>query len=189
MRDLIVTENITVDGVIDAEGNWFGVASSEHPSDTDDMVRIQREHMADADAVLLGRVTFEDFRGYWPKQTDDTTGIAEYLDRTQKYVVSATLTEPGWQHTTVLTGPVGDEVAALKAQPGRAIVSTGSVRLVQALASTGLVDEYRLFVYPVVVGRGRRLFDGVSGVSPLRLVETRPFASGVVLHRYRVNTG
>src|SRR5688500_7194668 len=140
MRDLVVTENITLDGVIDASERWFGPSGGDDAADTTDMVRVQREHMAGADAVLLGRVTFEEFRGYWPKQTDDTTGIAEYLDNTHKYVVSSTLSKPDWQHTTVLSGPLDHDVAALKAQPGKAIVATGSVQLVQALVSAGLVD-------------------------------------------------
>jgi dihydrofolate reductase len=186
VRDLVVTENITIDGVIDADEGWFAPSGSDEVADTSDMVAVQQAHMAGADAVLLGRVTFEEFRGYWPKQTDDPTDVAAYLDNTQKYVVSGTLTDPGWQHTTVLSGPLHDEVAALKARSGRAVVATGSVRLVQALVRAGLVDEYRLFIYPVVLGRGRRLFEDTTGVPRLRLVEARPFESGVVLHRYRV---
>ena len=109
--------------------------------------------------MLLGRLTFESFRGYWPQQTDDTTGVSDYLNRVEKYVVSSTLEEPGWEHTTILRGDLADEVAALKERPGGDIVATGSITLVHALDRTGLVDEYRLFVYPVVLGQGRRLFE------------------------------
>jgi dihydrofolate reductase len=101
-----------------------------------------------ADAFLTGRVTFEQFRAYWPHQADDPTGISDYLNRVQKYVVSATLAEPGWEPTAVLRGPLREEITALKSAPGRDIVVTGSITLVHALIAAGLVDEYRLFVYP-----------------------------------------
>jgi dihydrofolate reductase len=100
----------------------------------------------------------------------------------EKYVVSSTMDDPGWDNSTVLRGPVVDEVQALKKAPGRDIVATGSMQLVQALIDAGLVDEYRLFVFPVVVGRGTRLFE--SADIKLRLLETRPFVSGAVLLRY-----
>jgi dihydrofolate reductase len=186
MRDLIVTENITVDGVIDAADGWFAPSGTEDPGDIEELVRVTAEHSAAADALLVGRVTYEEFEGFWPKQTDDVTGVAEYLNGVAKYVVSATMGDPTWQQTTVLRGPVADEVAALKALPGKDIVVTGSVTLVHSLAGTGLIDEYRLFVYPVVLGRGRRLFaDGVA-LPNLRLVESRQFRSGITLLRYRV---
>ena len=131
-------------------------------------------------------MTFEEMRGYWPEQTDDTTGVTDYLNRVAKYVVSGTLGDPGWEPTTVLPADgFADAIGALKAEPGRDIVTTGSITLVHALIGAGLVDEYRLFVYPVVLGRGRRLFPEGTSVPALRLVETRPFRSGVVLLRYR----
>jgi len=185
MRDLVVTENITLDGVIDAAGGWFGVAD-DPAVDQSDLTAALRAQSDAADAVLFGRVTFEEMRGYWPKQTDDTTGVAAYLDRVSKYVVSSTLSEPAWEHTTVLPGGrFQDELRALKSRPGRDIVATGSIRLVHALIAAGLVDEYRLFLYPVVLGRGARLFPDGTEVPRLRLVETRPFNSGVVLLRHR----
>lgn len=181
MRDLIVTENITLDGVIEASGNWFDVA------DTDDreFMAVQEEHRDGADAVLMGRETYESFAGYWPLQTDDETGVTDYLNRTEKYVVSATLSAPTWEHTTVLRGPLVEAVTALKERPGQAIVATGSITLVHALVRAGLVDEYRLFVFPVVLGRGRRLFEDATDVGPLRLAEARSFRSGIALLRHR----
>lgn len=179
MRALIVTENITLDGVIDARDGWFS------PYGGDDIAAVNREHMAAADAVLLGRVTYEQFAGYWPAQTDDITGVSDYLNRTTKYVVSSSLTTNDWQNTTILSGPLADEIVALKRQPGKDIVATGSVTLVQSLGREGLIDAYRLFVYPVVLGHGRRLFpDGID--SKLLLVDTRTFRSGVVLLSYRL---
>jgi dihydrofolate reductase len=185
MRDLIVTENNTLDGVIDASGGWFSVADDAEV-DQSDLVAALREQSEAADAVLFGRVTFEEMRGYWPKQTDTTTGVSDYLNRVAKYVVSSTLDDPQWEHTTVLPGhDLQDELQALKASPGRDIVTTGSITLVHALIAAGLVDEYRLFLYPVVLGRGARLFANTTEVPPLRLVETRQFRSGIVLLRYR----
>ena len=184
-RDLVVTENITLDGVIDASEGWFNVADDAEV-DQSDLSAALREQSDAADAVLFGRVTFEEMRGYWPNQTDDTTGVTDYLNRVTKYVVSSTLTDPAWEHTTVLPGDgFQDELWALKSKPGRDIVTTGSITLVHALIAAGLVDEYRLFLYPVVLGHGARLFPDGTRVPSLRLVEARPFHSGVVLLRYR----
>jgi dihydrofolate reductase len=184
MRKLIVTENITIDGVIDATEGWFAPGGDED-DDQSDVVDALREQWETADAVLLGRVTFEQMRGYWPLQTDDPTGIADYLNRVTKYVVSTTLHEPNWAHTTVLRGSLVDEVQVLKSSPGADIVTTGSMRLTSDLIAADLVDEYRLFVYPVVIGRGHRLFTNATGVPDLHLEEARPFRSGIVLLRYR----
>jgi len=183
MRALVITENITIDGVIDLGAGWFEPATGD--SADADLLEVLREQDDRADAMLLGRQTFEDFRGYWPLQTDDRTGITDYLNRVTKYVVSSTLQDPRWENTVVLRGPVVDEVAALKSVPGADIVCTGSVTLTRALVSAGLVDEYRLFVYPVVTGRGSRLFEESAGIPRLTLQECRSFRSGVVLLSYR----
>jgi dihydrofolate reductase len=183
MRDLIVTENITVDGVIEATEGWFDPAGGEDDvADVETALRNQREA---ADALLLGRVTFEQMRGYWPLQTDDTTGITDYLNTVAKYVVSSTLQDPQWERTTVLRKPLVDEIRALKSKPGRDIVTTGSMTVVRDLIAAGLVDEYRLFIHPVVLGRGHRLFAGATEVPHLRLMESQSFQSGIVLLRYR----
>jgi dihydrofolate reductase len=183
MRTLVVTENITLDGVIDATEGWFSPA--EDGTDQSDLVGAIAEHRAAADAFLAGRVTFEQLRSYWPNQVDDRTGITDYLNAVPKYVVSGTLDDPGWANTTVLRGPVEEEVRRLKSAPGKDIVTTGSMRLVRSLIAAGLVDEYRLFVYPVVIGAGQRLFEDAESVGSLRLLEARTFRSGVVLVRYR----
>ncbi len=180
MRKLVVTENTTVDGVIDLGGGWFDPLGGD--VDRSDVTAVNAEHSAAADALLVGRATFLAFREFWPKQTDDPTGVAAYLDGVQKYVVSATLDDPGWTNSTVLRGDLVAQVRALKAAPGRDIVATGSARLVRALVAADLVDEFRLFVHPVAVGHGARLFD--AGDVRLRLLESRPFTSGVVLLRY-----
>jgi dihydrofolate reductase len=185
VRDLIVTENITLDGVIDASAGWFSPAGAEDV-DHSDLIAALTEQREAADAFLTGRNTFEQMRSYWPKQTDDETGVAAYLDRVPKYVVSRTLEDPQWEPTTILRGPLDEDIARLKAAPGADIVVTGSITLVHDLIADRLVDEYRLFVYPVVVGRGARLFEDATDLPALELVESRAFRSGVVLLRYRV---
>lgn len=137
------------------------------------------------DALLLGRVTFESFRDYWPTQTDDTTGVTAHLNKVQKYVMSSTLEDPQWENTDVLRGDLATEARVLKEQPGGEIGVTGSISVVWDLIAGRLVDEYRLFVYPTMVGRGRRLFDSETARPSLQLVETKPFRSGVVLLTYR----
>ena len=186
MRQLVITENITLDGVIDSTEGWFEPAGDEDVDQSDVMEAIREQREA-ADALVLGRVTFEEMRAYWPLQTDDETGIADYLDEVSKYVVSSTLQDPEWGNTEILKGSLLDEMSALKSKPGKDIVVTGSMSVVAELVDAGLVDEYRLFTYPVVVGRGQRLFEGATGVPALELVETRPFRAGIVLLRYRAD--
>jgi dihydrofolate reductase len=185
MKDLIITENITLDGVVEATDNWFGPAGSPSEVDQSDHERAIREQREAADAFLVGRVTYEQMRSYWPQQTDDTTGITDYLNKVNKYVVSSTLRDPQWDPTTVLRGAVDEEIRKLKALPGRDIVVTGSIALAHALIAAELVDEFRLFVYPVVVGRGRRLFPDGTSLTTLHPAENRQFRSGVTLLRYR----
>ncbi|MBF6214338.1 dihydrofolate reductase family protein [Nocardia puris] len=183
MRDLVVTQNITVDGVIDASEGWFTV--EDESVDESDILAELMEQTARSDAILFGRTTFEEMRGYWPEQTDDKTGITDDLNRTTKYVVSSSMTDPGWQNSVILRDL--DGVRAVKQQPGRDIVCTGSITLVHHLIEAGLVDEFRLFVYPVVLGHGAKLFTEGAKVPPLRRTATKTFRSGVVLLSYRTD--
>ena len=179
---LVITENITLDGVVEAVSDWFSPADDES-----DMVDIQAElqkMMARENALLLGRVTFEEFRGYWPLQTDDTTGITDHLNRVQKYVVSRTLQDPAWDNTTVLANAPLDEVRALKAQPGADLGVTGSITLCRTLIEANLVDEYRLWIFPVVIGSGKRLFADGTIPSGLKLVDSKVSSTGVVMGTY-----
>jgi dihydrofolate reductase len=180
MRKLVITQNITLDGSIEMLDDWFDPQLQD-----DDLLAESHRQDAESDALLLGRQTFEDFRGYWPNQNDDRTGITDYLNGVTKYVVSSTMTDPEWKNTTVIAGDPARRVRELKTEAGRDIVLTGSISLGHALIAAGLVDEYRLFVYPAVQGRGRRLFpDGVS-MSTLTLVEPpKSFPSGITLLRY-----
>jgi dihydrofolate reductase len=120
-------------------------------------------------------------RGYWPEQTEDPTGVTAYLNDVPKYVVSSMINDPQWQNTTVLSGDPIQQVRALKEQQGQDIVITGSISLCHTLIEAGLVDEYRLFVYPVVQGRGRRLFPDGFELAKLQLLESRTFGDIVYL--------
>jgi dihydrofolate reductase len=183
MRTLAVTQNMTLDGSIEMLGDWFD-PQAQSGTDSADLLEELHRQSAEADALLFGRRTFEDMRGYWPHQTDDATGITDELNTVHKYVVSSTITDPNWQNTTVITGDVVTEVRALKEEPGRDIIVTGSITLTHALIEAGLVDQYRLFVYPVVQGRGRRLFpDGVE-LPKLKLLESKAFGGGVTYTCY-----
>jgi len=181
MRTLAITQNITVDGAIEMLGDWF---TPQGQGDQSDLVEEIHRQDAKADAFLCGRQTFTDLRGYWRDLTDDATGVSDYLNRVEKYVVSSTLDDPEWDHSTILRGDPVEQVRALKEQPGQDIVLTGSITLAHTLIAAGLVDEYRLFVYPVVQGRGRRLFPDGWEAPTLRTVTSTTFRSGVTYLAY-----
>ena len=176
MRTLAITQNITVDGAIEMLGDWF---TPQGQGDQSDLVEEIHRQDAEADAFLCGRQTFTDLRGYWRDLTDDPSGVSDYLNRVEKYVVSSTLEDPEWDHTTILRGDPVERVRELKGQPGKDIVLTGSITLAHTLIAAGLVDEYRFFVYPVVQGRGRRLYPDGWEAPTLRTLTSRTFRSGV----------
>jgi dihydrofolate reductase len=180
MRKLVITQNITLDGSIEMLDDWFDPQLQD-----DDLLAETHRQDAESDAMLLGRQTFEDFRGYWPHQTDDSTGITDYLNSVAKYVVSTTMTDPGWENSTVISADPVARITTMKADPGKDIVLTGSISLAHTLIAAGVVDEYRMFVYPAVQGRGRRLFPDGTAMAALTLVEPpKSFASGITLMRY-----
>jgi dihydrofolate reductase len=183
MRTLVVTQNITVDGSIEMLGDWFDPQGRPDVDNSDLLEELHRQDST-ADGFLVGRRTFEDLRGYWPQQTDDATGITDYLNRVQKYVVSSTMTAAQWENSTILSGDPVQEVQALKEKPGQDIVVTGSIMLCHTLIEAGLVDEYRLFVYPAVQGRGRRLFPDGFQLPELNLIDARAFRSGITYSSY-----
>jgi dihydrofolate reductase len=188
VRPIVITQNVTLDGVVDNEQGWFDV-TADTPEGRE-LAAATAEFAARSDAFLCGRTTFEEMRGYWPRQRDDRTGVTAHLERVAKYVVSTTLADPGWAGTTVLRGGDGlaGEVRSLQDQGGADVVLTGSIALGHDLLRQGLVDELRLFTHPIVLGRGQRLFpDGVD--LRLDLLEERRFRGGVVLTRYRVDRG
>lgn len=179
---LVVTENVSANGVIEFVDDWFDPAEQDG---ADDLFAVMKEQMAREVGLILGRKTFEDFRGYWPHQTDDASGSAEHLNRVPKYVVSSTMTDPGWSNASVVSGPLEAEIGALKARGGGGDLGvTGSISVVHALMRANLVDEFRLFVYPVLTSRGRNLTPDGLTLQALTLTECRPFRSGVVLQIY-----
>jgi dihydrofolate reductase len=172
MRTLAVTQHITLDGVVELGAGWFDPAAGSA-----DVAAATREQAARSDAVLLGRRTFEDMRGFWPHQTDDETGVTDHLNRVAKHVVSTTLGDPEWARTTVHRS--ADGIVDLKAAEGDDIVVTGSIQLTRSLFAAGLVDELRLFVHPVLAGSGRRLFEGEQ--REYETADVRRFDDGTVL--------
>lgn len=181
---IIITQNTTLDGRAEMLDDWFDPAAQD-----EDLAEEIMRQSADEEILLLGRKTFEAFRGYWPNATDDTTGVAKHLDAIAKRVVSSTLTEPGWANTEVIAGDPIAAVEQLREQSGGDVVITGSIELAHAVSAAGLVDEYRMFVYPYWQGRGRGFFpdgdaSGGAAIPALRLTETKSFTSGVVYVSY-----
>jgi dihydrofolate reductase len=180
---LVVTEFVTLDGVMEdpggAEktsiGGWAFKFQRGGEGD-----RFKFEELMSADAQLLGRKTYEGFAAAWPSMTDEA-GFAERMNGMPKYVVSNTLQRADWTNSTILRGDVVEEVKKLKAAPGRDILVAGSCQLVQTLAANGLVDEYRLMVFPIVLGSGRRLFGEGLPSTPLKIVESKQAAEVLTL--------
>jgi dihydrofolate reductase len=131
-----------------------------------------------ADAILLGRTTYEVMSGYWPQVTDPDNAVAAKLNGLPKYVASHTLSDPQWQNTTVLDGDAVDRVRALKERPGGELQVHGSCGLARDLHAAGLIDEYRLIVFPVVVGQGKRLFTEGMPASGFTATDTRTTTAG-----------
>jgi dihydrofolate reductase len=185
MGRIVVTEYISVDGVVEAPS---GTEAFERVGWTDDFSRgpegdaFKVDETMASDALLLGRRTYDEFALVWPNVPGE---FAEKFNTMRKYVVSSTLENPEWNNTTVLRGDLVDEIAKLKDRYERDIVVHGSPQLAQALIEQGLVDELRLMTYPVVVGAGKRLFAETSGKRNLRLVETTTFGDGVTVLVYR----
>jgi dihydrofolate reductase len=186
MRKLIVSEFVTLDGVMEDPGGAEGFSRGgwafrfQRGPEGD---RYKLDETLAAGALLLGRVTYEGFAAVWPSVTDDS-GFAAKMNEMPKFVVSGSLDKADWNNSTVLAGDPATEVAELKRQPGGDILVTGSAMLVQALMEHGLVDEYRLMVYPIVLGSGKRLFGAADAAAPLRLVEARPVGEGIIILTY-----
>jgi dihydrofolate reductase len=176
MRKLVVSEFVTLDGVIEDPAWTFPFRSEEQEA-------FKLAELKAADALLLGRVTYEGFAAAWPRMAEQTGEYGAMMNGYPKYVASTTLERAEW-NASLLRGDLAEEITKLKAQPGRDILVFGSGRLVETLLRHELVDEYRLLVFPVVLGRGRRLFPEGLGTT-LQLVEARPFSSGVVALTYR----
>jgi dihydrofolate reductase len=191
MSKVVVFESLTLDGVMQAPGRpdedrrgGFEHGGWAQPYADPVMGSVAAEGIANTEALLFGRRTYEDFHAFWPNQTDNR--FTEVLDNTRKYVASTTLEEPlPWKNSTLLEGDAAAAVAGLREQPGKDLVVLGSGELVGSLMRGNLVDEYVLLVHPLVVGEGRRLFaDGGPSIA-LRLVDTKTTTTGVVIATYR----
>jgi dihydrofolate reductase len=184
MRKLVVSEWVTVDGVFDADtmAQWFT------PYDSDDRQEWIKEGILASDAFLFGRITYEMLAGYWPTVTDRDNkeiAIADRLNGAPKYVVSSTLKTAKWNNSTIIKNNVVEELARLKQQPGQDILVFGSAMLGQSLLEADLIDEYRLLVHPIVMGRGKRPFKDGLATTKLTLVKTRTLSLGVTALCYQ----
>jgi dihydrofolate reductase len=185
MRRIVVTEFISADGVIEDPGGAEGYRHGGWTFKFNDPVgmKYKLDETMDHEAMLLGRVTYEGFAKAWPGMTDEV-GFADKMNSMPKYVVSKTLTQADWNNSTILSGDLADEVRALKQQNGGDILVAGSARLVRGLTDLGLVDEYRLMMFPIALGTGKRLFDGISDAAALTLTDVTPLKSGTVILTY-----
>lgn len=190
MRKLVVGTFLTVDGVMQAPGGpdedregGFAHGGWSFTYWDDMMGQLITEATLKAGALLLGRKTYEIFAGHWPHVGDDDP-IAAKLNSVPKYVASRTLTEVAWNNSTLLEGDVAEAVAKLKQEPGDEIQVTGSGELAQTLIEHDLVDEYRLWVFPLVLGEGKRLFARGTIPGALKLVDTQVSTTGVAIHTY-----
>jgi dihydrofolate reductase len=183
MRKVIISEFVTLDGVMEdpggaekfVHGGW--AFQFERGPEGD---KFKLDEVMQAGALLLGRITYEGFAAAWPTRTGE---FADKMNNMPKYVVSKSLGEAKWKNSTLIKNNIVEEVSKLKAAPGDEILVAGSGQLVNLLMQNNLIDEYRLMVYPVILGSGKRLFkDG--GEQKLNLVETDIFGSGITLLRY-----
>jgi dihydrofolate reductase len=192
MRKISVTNNLTLDGVMQAPGGkeedpredfkHGGWATPYHDSVK---MRIMGEGMARPHGLLFGRRTYEHFFKVWPGRTDNP--FSEVLDNTQKYVASRTLKEPlPWKNSTLLRGDAADAVAALKNEPGDDLTILGSGELVRSLMRRNLIDQFILLIHPLVLGPGRRMFAGDGTVAKFRLASSTPTTTGVIIATYEL---
>lgn len=191
MPRIVVSEFLTLDGVMQAPGdpNEDRSGGFEHGGwqlayFDDTFGSVMMDAFAATGGLLLGRTTYENFAAHWPKQPADDP-LATTMNGLQKYVVSTTLTEPlAWQNSTLIKADVASEVARLKKGAGKEIQVIGSGELVQTLIRHDLVDSYRLMVHPLVLGTGKRLFREGTSLTKLRLVDTKPTSTGVLILTY-----
>ena len=168
MRKIVVTEFLSLDGVMEEPAWTFKYWN-------DESAKFKGEESSASDALLLGRVTYQGFAAAWPESKDEG---ADYFNSVRKYVVSTTLDKAEWNNSRLIKDNIVEEITRLKQQDGKDIVVHGSAMLVQTLIQHDLVDCYRLLVYPVVLGKGKRLFkEGTTAT--LKLVEAQSFSSGV----------
>jgi dihydrofolate reductase len=180
MRKVIASEFVSLDGVMESPEQWH------FPYFNDQMGEAIGAAMAASDAMLMGRVLYEEWAAYWPKQDPDENPVAARMNGVRKYVVSTTLEEPlEWNNSTLIGDNVAEEISRLKEQPGKDISISGSPTLVRSLLEEDLLDELRLMVHPIVVGRGKRLFEDGGDQKSLKLVDSETFSTGVLYLTYQ----
>jgi dihydrofolate reductase len=177
MRKIVAGLFISLDGVVEAPETWH------FPYFDDEMGEIVGSQMAAADTMLLGRRTYEEFAAYWADKGGDVD-FADQMNDTPKLVASTTLDSLDWQNSELIRGDVATELRRMKDAPGKDISITGSPTLVRSLLRAGVLDELRLLVHPIVVGRGKRLFEDGGDRVPLHLAETRTLSTGVLYLTY-----
>ena len=176
MRKIVAGLFISLDGVIEDANEWIG------PWFNPELGQAVGSMIGAQDTMLLGRVTYQEFAAHWPQQTGD---MADTMNGTPKYVVSGTLKSAEWQNSTLIPAASAiAEIAELKQRPGQNIGMTGSATLVSSLLREGLLDELHLFVFPVVLGSGKRLFAAPGAKLPLKLISSATFDTGVVQLSY-----
>lgn len=187
MSNVVVSEFVTLDGVMQAPGGaeqeGFAQAGWTVPYQHEEIGKFKYDELFGSDALLLGRITYQGFAAAWPTMPD-AGDFGERMNGIPKHVASTTLDKLEWNNSHLIEGDVAEAVAKLKQQPGQNILVYGSSQLIQTLMRNGLVDEYRLLVFPVVLGSGKRLFKEGSDTK-LTLVESRTFPTGVTLLRYQ----
>jgi dihydrofolate reductase len=179
MRKVIASLFLSLDGVMERPETWH------FPYFNDEMGAAIGQAMSSSDAFLLGRRTYEEWAAFWPTQSPDENPMAAAINAMPKFVASTTLDDVTWQNSTLLGHDVAEEVEKLKRQPGKDISISGSATLVRSLLRDGVLDELRLMIHPVVVGSGRRLFEDGANQSPLELVGSETFSTGVLSLAYR----
>ena len=177
MRKVVVSEFVSLDGVME-DPQWT------FPFNSDVQEKFKFNELKDSDSLLLGRVTYDGFAAAWPNMVEQTGEYGEMMNGYAKYVVSSTLGKAEWNNSTIISGDIGEEIHKLKQQPGKDILVFGSCQLVQSLIQLDLIDEYRIMVFPVVLGSGQRLFREGLDKKVLKLSETQTFSSGVVVLTY-----
>lgn len=184
MRKLIVTEFVSLDGVMEAPGGEPGYIHSGWVADffTDELGAYKFHEQDASDTLLLGRRTYESFAGAWPEREGP---MAEKINTMEKVVVSGSLGSSDWENTRVIPSPTPEAISALKEQDGGPILVAGSRTLVQSLLADHLVDELHLQVFPLVLGSGVRLYPETDEKLALEMVESRPLPNGVLLQTYR----
>lgn len=187
MRKIIVTEFISLDGVFEApgaDGSDYKYAGWTSPYGGEEFQKFKTEELEETDILLLGRITYDAFAVAWPKMEETAGEFGKKFNSMPKYVVSNTLKEANWKNSHIISGDIKAEIKKLKEGNGGNITVHGSGMLARFLLENGLVDEMALMVFPVVLGEGKRLFDGVKKEG-LKLLSSKEFATGVVVLTYQ----